>query len=301
MSEHEDNPVIIDFESLPPPQVIEEVDYDRIIENIRAKFNQLAPEYAHLYESDPINKVFEAFAYREFYLRQRINASIRAYMLPFSAEDDLDMLGQFYEVERNVLVEEDSSASPPVEAVMEGDASYRARIRDKIQGWSTAGGRAHYRFWARDGIGDVQDVRVYSPEGGLVRISILSRLGDGTPSQELLDQVTAQVARDDVKMLTDTVEVVPAVKVAMDVTAVIWLREDTPFRIYEELVDNFATSFKNNVRLGRDITRRWLVDMLFTDGVYDVDIIEPVASLTLGDDQFPALGAVDLSFGGRKE
>lgn len=301
MSDQSENPVIIDFDTLPAPAVIEEIDYDDILANMKKRFEQLAPDYAHLYEADPINKVFQSFAYREFYLRQRINAAVQAYMLPFSEGPDLDMLAAFYGVSRNILQEEDLGASPPKQQIMESDISLRSRVRDRIMGWSTAGPEYHYRYWARNGISEVKDVKVYSPEGGMVRISIMSIEGDGVPSQELLDEVSAQVGSDRVKVLTDTVEVVAGRKLVVDVKAQVYLREDTPFRVYEELVQNFRTQFNNAVQLGSDVTRSWLVSLMHPNGVYNVILDEPISDLILDDDEFPALGAVDIEYAGRKE
>ena len=51
----------------------------------------------------------------------------------------------------------------------------------------------------------VADAEITSPQPGDVQITILSRMGDGTPDQALLDAVDAVVQADDVRQLTDTV------------------------------------------------------------------------------------------------
>tara|TARA_Y100000031_G_scaffold127816_1_gene145703 strand:- start:167 stop:1078 length:912 start_codon:yes stop_codon:yes gene_type:complete len=297
----DNNTIIIDFDSLPQPTVIEEPNYDTILAEMREQFHTLAPEYAELTEADPINKVLETYAYRELYLRQRVNSAVQANMLPFASGADLDMLGAFYNVQRNVVQEENLDAYPPIPEILETDESFRTRIRDRIQGWSTAGGEYHYRFWAREGIGDVADVKVFSPEGGKVNIAVLSVSGDGVPTDELIAEVNAQVSRSDVRMLTDTVEVLKAEKVEVDVDATVTLRTDTPQRVYDELVANFETSFKTLRKLGRDVTRSWLLSQLFVDGVYSVTLADPVEDLILGNTEFPALRNVNIRFGGRKE
>ncbi len=292
---------IIDYDKIPLPTVIEDVKYETIFNEMVAAFRLESPEYVNLLESDPIMKLIGTHAYRELLLRQRINDAARANMLPFATGSDLDMLGAFYEVKRNILISEDLTVSPIVLEVMESDGSYRERIRDRLRGWSTAGGEYHYKFWARKDIAEVFDVAVSSPTGGKVKISVMSTVGDALPSDELLAEVQAQVERPDVVMLTDTVEVVKPTQVPLDVVAVITLLSDTPTRVFDEIVNGFETSFKSLQKLGRDVTRGWLLDVMFVEGVYNVDLPSPLATLVIDDHEYPVLNSVSITFGGRKE
>lgn len=298
--------VIIDFDSLPPPQVIEEVKYEEIYASMVARFQQGVPDYGGIFdgsllESDPVAKVLEDFAYREFLLRQRINAAAQANMLPFAEDADLDMLAAFYGVYRNVVQEQDLTAYPPKLLVMESNASLRARVVDRLRGWSTAGSEYHYRYWARKDIGTVQNVSVTSPVGGLVRVAVLGNEGDGVPSEATLAQVRAQLLRDDVKVLTDTVEVVAGRRRDISVEATMYLYSDTPYRVYEELLASFPTRFRQLRLLGRDVTISWLQAQLMPSGAHSVVLTSPNADAIIDTDEFPHLANFKLTFGGRRD
>lgn len=298
--------VIIDFDNLPPPQVIEEVNYEAIYAEHVARFITGVPDYGglidgRLLESDPVAKVLEDFAYREFLLRQRINASAQANMLPFAERADLDMLAAFYGVYRNVVQEQDLNAIPPKLLVMESDPSLRARVVDRLRGWSTAGSEYHYRYWARKDIGDVQNVSVTSPIGGLVRVAVMSALGDGVPSEALLATVRAQLNRTDVKVLTDTVEVVAGKRKDIHVAGKLYLYNDTPKRVYDELVEGFPARFAALRILGRDVTVSWLQAQLMPSGSHSVVLEGFSDDVLVADDEFPYLASFSLEFGGRRD
>lgn len=91
----------IDLSKLPPPQLIEELDYEVILAEMREKMQELCPEWTgYELESDPANKVLEVAAYREMLLRQRVNEAVRGVMVAFAAGSDLDHLAAFYPEER---------------------------------------------------------------------------------------------------------------------------------------------------------------------------------------------------------
>jgi phage-related baseplate assembly protein len=88
---------IIDLSRLPPPQLVEELDYEKVLTEMRNKLRELLPEWTgYELESDPANKVLEAAAYREMLLRQRVNEAARGVLAAFAAGSDLDHLAAFY-------------------------------------------------------------------------------------------------------------------------------------------------------------------------------------------------------------
>lgn len=297
---------IIDFSNLPAPTVIEAVTYESIYASMTSRFIAGVPDYGGiidgvLLESDPVAKVLEDYAYREFLLRQRINEAAQANMLPFAEKADLDMLAAFYGVYRNVVQEQDLTAYPPKLLIMESDTSLRARVVDKLRGWSTAGSEYHYRYWARKDIGAVQNVSVTSPEGGLVRVAVLSTEGDGVPSEATLKLVRDQLLRNDVKVLTDTVEVVAGRRVDIMVNATMFLYSDTPYRVFEETQTAFPTTFRQLRLLGRDVTTSWLQSQLMPSGAHSVSLSSPAVDTSIDTDEFPHLAGFTLVFGGRRD
>lgn len=294
---------IIDYSVLPPPTVVEEVNYDTIKADLIELFRSQSPEYGEMPESDPIMKLIGSFAYREMYLAQRINSAAQAQMLPFATGPDLDMLGTFYEVRRNVLQEADATTIPPTPEVLEGNESYRLRIRDAIRGSSTAGSVYYYRRWATQGQVGIQAVQVYSPRGGQVNIAVMSTAPSGIPTDEQLAAVNSQVQREDVKVLTDTVIVEKAVGVPIQVHARIKLFRETPQRVFDELQAGFATRFNSKRALAVDRTRSWLTSQLYADGVYGIELISPAADVIVNNNEFAYLDMDNLviEFAGRGE
>ena len=175
----------IDLSSLPAPGIIEELDFEVILRAMRddlvARFPPIAPVID--LQSEPARKLLEVCAYRELLLRQRVNDAARANLLAFAGTTDLDHLASFYGVTR--LTEET-------------DTALRLRVQQRIQGWSNAGGAAHYRYWALTADERVSDAAVSSPSAGIVRIAVLSAEGDGASSEDLPTAVRAIVLRDDV-------------------------------------------------------------------------------------------------------
>ena len=91
----------IDLSKLPAPQIIEELNFETILADMRRKMTELCPDWTgYALESDPANKVMEVAAYREMLLRQRVNEAARGVMVAFAAGGDLDHLAAFYPEER---------------------------------------------------------------------------------------------------------------------------------------------------------------------------------------------------------
>ncbi len=91
----------IDLSKLPPPQLIEELDYEVILAEMRKKMMEVCPEWTgYELESDPANKIMEVAAFREMLIRQRVNEATRGVMVAFANKSDLDHLGAFYPEKR---------------------------------------------------------------------------------------------------------------------------------------------------------------------------------------------------------
>jgi phage-related baseplate assembly protein len=82
----------IDFSSIPAPIIIEELDYEAILEEMIADLQARDPSYTEILESDPGVKILEVAAARELTLRQRVNDALRATLLRFAIGADMDNL-----------------------------------------------------------------------------------------------------------------------------------------------------------------------------------------------------------------
>ena len=269
----------MDLSKLPPPKVIEELDYKKILSDMKAELISKDPEFSALVESDPAIKILEICAWRELLLRQRINNAAHANLLAFSAGSNLEHLGAFYSVFRQVD---------------ETDDRFRERISTKISGWSTAGSKDHYIYHALSADPRVKHARAESPRPGLVRISILSNVGDGTPTEALLDSVRSSLVSDEVRVLTDTVEVAGVTMVPVYVSARIGLETGVPHTLISTIEINLIQKFKDNQKLGWSVHKCWLLAQLFSEGVKHVELLEPWEDVIIEPDECVALKGIDI-------
>lgn len=277
-----------DLTSLPTPAVIETLSFETVFAALQAEFQSRYPDYSALLASDPAVKLLEVAAYREVLLRNRINAAAKAALLAFATGSDLDHLAAFYGVTR---------------LLNENDEALRLRTRQRIIGFANAGGAAHYRYWALSASPDVADVEVDSPAPGRVRISVLAKEGvqaDGTTVPEtVLAAVRAVVLRDDIRVLTDTVEVVPAELIPVTVTARIWLYPDTPMAAFEAIEARFKEALAAQSGLGWDLTPSWVIGELQRAGVHKVELLAPSTDIRANANQAVRLIHLNLEFAGR--
>lgn len=274
----------LDLDSLPPPKVVEPLSFEQLFQRKLTTLVALDPGFNALLESDPAIKLLEADAYDELILRARINDAARARLLAFAEDSDLDQLAAFYGVTR---------------LAGELDPSLKIRVREAIMGRSAAGTRAQYRFAALSASLDVSDCEVDSPAGGIVRVSVLSRLGDGTPSADLLADVAAVVQSDSVRALNDTVQVVAAEIIPFDVEAQVWLTPTAPQAVFDGLPDVLRTEFAASRRLGFNVAPSWITAKLQQSGVQRVLQTSPSVQLTVAPYQCAALRNINLVYAGR--
>ena len=273
-----------DLASLPTPAVIETLSFETIFTELQTEFQSRYPDYSALLASDPAVKLLEVAAYREVLLRNRINAAAKASLLAFATGSDLDHLAAFYGVTR---------------LMDETDEALRLRTRQRIIGFANAGGAAHYRYWALSASPEVADVEVDSPEPGRVRISVLAKGEEQTVSNAVLDAVRAVVLRDDIRVLTDTVEVVAAELMPVTVHARLWLYPDAPLETLAAIQAVFASSLAAYAGLGWDLTRSWIVGQLQRAGVHKVDLLSPATDIRVAANQAVRLASLNLEFAGR--
>lgn len=269
----------MNLEELPAPEIIEELSLKEILQQMLENFKKIAPEFSAYVESDPLIKLMEVCAYRELLLRQKLNQSAKANLLAFATGTDLDNLAAFYGVERNPS---------------ESDDDLRERIKLKIEGWSTAGCKAAYIYHAIQSDPRVKEANADSPESGLVRISILSNENNGVVSDDLLEAVNNYMQRDDIRMLTDTVQVVACKLIDVEVKAKITLMSSTPTEFLNTVKTSFKNVFEKTAAMGVSISRSWIISNLFFDGVKDVQLLQPTSDKVVQENECARLLDVEL-------
>ncbi|HBC6143878.1 MULTISPECIES: baseplate assembly protein [Enterobacteriaceae] len=299
----------IDLSQLPPPVVVEPLDFETLFAQRKAAFIAMYPEDEQEeiartleLESEPITMLLEENCYRELLLRQRVNEAARAVMLAYSTDSDLDNLAVNFNVERLTIQEEDDSVTPPIEAEMESDADLRTRTQQAFEGLSVAGPTAAYEFWGRSADGRVADISAVSPTPACVTISVLSREGDGTASDDLLSVVAAALNDEEVRPVADRVTVQSAEIVPYQIDATLYIYpgpEAEPVRQASEQQLQAYIAAQN--RLGRDIRLSAIYAALHVEGVQRVELAQPVADIVLSDYQASHCTEYTITVGGYDE
>lgn len=287
---------VVDLSQLPAPNVVDPLDFETIFNEMLADLQQRDPTFTALVESDPAYKILEVCAYRELLLRQRVNEAAQAVMLAFATGADLDQIGANFDVERLEITPEDDTTVPPTPAVMESDTDFRARIQLSFEGFTTAGSEGSYVFHALGADADVKDVQATSQTPGDVTVYVLSRTGDGTAPQSLLDKVNATLSAEDIRPLTDHVTVESATIVNYQVTAVLTLFPGPDSSVVLQAAqDALNTYIDNQHRISYDVTLSGIYAALHQPGVQNVTLTSPTASLVLGDGQASYCTATNIT------
>ena len=272
----------IDLSRLPPPVVVETLDFEAILAAILADLNARVPGYV-VSEADPAYKILETAAYRELLLRQRVNDAARAVMLPYALGADLDNLAALLGVERQTVTPADPDAVPPVAAVLETDERLRARAQLALSAVSTAGPVSSYRFHALSADARVLDAAVVSPSPGAVTVTVLSREGNGTAPQNLLAAVTAALNDESVRPLGDVLAVNSAAVVDYQVTAELTVGPGPDAAtVLAEARDSLEAYVASLRRIGVAVPRSGLYAALHRPGVTAVALTSPAGDVAVG-------------------
>lgn len=287
----------IDLSRLPPPDVVERLDFETILGAMKAELISRAPELAPVLalESEPAVKILEVAAYRELLLRARINDAARAVMLATATGTDLDHLAALFGVARFVLDPGDPEAAPPVPAELEADGDLRYRVQLALEGFSVAGPVGAYTYHAFAASPLVRDVSIASPEPGQVLVTVLSAEEPGTASLALLAAVQTALSADDVRPLCDTVIVQSATLLSYEIEARLELDQgpDSDLVISEAFAA-VALYAQETHRLGRPVTRSGLFAALHRPGVRRVLLTSPAADIEASAHQAPRCDGIDV-------
>lgn len=288
---------MIDLSQLPPPDVVEALDFEAIYQDIATQFGSFYPDFGALLESDPAIKLLELAAYREVQLRARINDASRAVMLAYATNADLTHLATPFGVERLMTNPGDPSANPPIPPTYETDASLRRRVQLAPESYTSCGTFEAYRFHALS-VAGVADAAVLRPSPGVVRVALLATEGDGSPSPELLQAAAGYLDARDRRSVNDAVEVVPATIRPFGIRARLTLYPGPSAGPVLDAARNAAQAYAASIhRLGYDATLSGIYAALHQPGVQRVDLFEPSADIACDDTQAPLLTTLTIEAG----
>lgn len=290
----------VNLSRLPAPQVVDPLSYEDILSQMLSELADRLPGFTGFVESDPAIKVLEVAAYRELLLRQRVNDGAHSVMLAYAAGADLDNLAALFGVVRQEVVAANPALGLP--AQLESDDDLRRRVLLAPDSYSVAGPTSAYVFHALSASGDVLDASATSPAPGEVVVSILSRLGDGTASAELLAAVASQVNADDVRPLTDQLTVQSAGIVSFHVEAELTLYPGPDAQLILAAASAALDAMlAEQRRIGRDVTRSAIIAALHTGGVQNIALFEPAADIVVSGTQAASVGSVTITIAGYDE
>lgn len=275
---------VFDLSRLPPPSIIDPLDFEQILEAMKADLAVRWPEFDALLESDPAMKLLEVEAYRELLLRARVNDVFLSRLLAFATGSNLDHVGAFWEVAR---------------LDGEGDEPFRERIALTNKGRSTGGSKYWYEAAARRA-----DVRVKSATAWretllpTIHIAILSTDNGGIPSSDILAAVNAEVQSDAVRLISDTVIVEAAVSQVTDIEADLWLLPSATGNLVEQIKTSVREAWEAEAGIGFDLELSWLQSRMHLSGVKRVQVNAPPASVVAPEGVAIALGEITLNVRG---
>jgi phage-related baseplate assembly protein len=274
----------VDLSKLPAPQVVEPLNFETILAERKAKLAELFPPIAEFLnlESEPAVKLQETGSYRELIHYARVNDAARSVMLAFAVGSDLDHLGAIFGVTR-------------LDA--ETDERLRTRIGlapEAYPGAGPAGGIVYHAMTASPLVKDVGLARV--AYRGEIRVAILSSEGDGTPSDEVLDAVRARLTDDAVKLMTDTISVLPVEIVPYAVDLRLRIPKGPDRQVVKAAAEAALASFTaSRHRVGHEVFVSAISAAAHVPNVEQVVIASPMADIVTGDAQAPYCTAITVA------
>ncbi|SEK13043.1 baseplate J/gp47 family protein [Paraburkholderia diazotrophica] len=294
----------IDLSRLSSPDIVETIDYETLLAERKAALVALYPAdkqaevaAALALESEPMNIHLQENAYREVVLRQRVNDAARSIMLAYAKGTTLEHLAALFEIERLTITPADPAND--IDAVYENDTDLRARTQLAPQGFSVAGPEGAYISHARNADGRVLDASAVSPAPCEVVVTVLSREGDGTADETLVDKVKAALAADNVRPLTDFVDVRSATikRYAVRATLVFFAGPDRAVALAE--ANKRVKAYTEEMhKLGMAITLDGVYAAARAPGVQKVLLTEPAADIPATKQEAPYCTAIELVDGG---
>ncbi len=174
------------------PDIIEELDYETLLEDTEQNLRDKTNLDIEFIESDPVSMANESLVYREMLMRARINKSARAAYLFTATGNDLEN----YAAGRGVIRLED-----------ENDERLRYRTWLALYSFSTAGAAKSYEYHALSVSNDILQARCLGPKDGTAAGTVEIVYHSASDFSEAIE--TACNA-DEVVPLCDTALVSPA-------------------------------------------------------------------------------------------
>jgi phage-related baseplate assembly protein len=272
-------------------------------------------------ESELLTLALEAFCVRLQIHERKYNARIKQMLAWWATGTNLDARLADMGLERQLLDPGDPAAFPPVAPIFESDDD--ARLRYYLAPHApAAGSRMQYRreiftLGERPAVkvetaaaGVVTVTYTFDPDGyaaqvkdgngrrtasGEVTVTVLSREGDGTPSQALLDGVRQHFARPDVRPETDLVIVQAAQIKNYKIRVIAKINPGPDSGLTKVAAQQQLQAYADAChRLEGRVDPSWIDYTLHSAGAVQLQILEPVAPIVTSAFQAPYCTGVEV-------
>lgn len=250
----------IDLSKLPAPEIVVQKTIDEILQERLTKLKSEGIDIDNFTASDPVYRNLLASSYREYLLRADVNEQTLGNMLAYARGPQLDHIASnpLYNIER---------------LDGESDEAFKRRIQLTPEGFSVAGPVGKYIFESLSSSPDVKDASFNSPAPMHGDITILSKVGDGTPEQALLDEVSTHLSGDDVRPQTDLITVKAPTILSYSVTATLIVADGPDLQqVINQAKANLQSYVDSQHRLGGQVVTAGVYGALMVEGVIDVSL-----------------------------
>ena len=321
---------MIDLSLLPPPDVVETLEFEAIYQEVVGVFrSHMGDQWTALLESDPVVKIMETIAYRELLMRARVNSAAKASLLAYAKGADLDNRAADYGVQRLTIRAADPDAVPPVAAVMEDDEALRYRTRLSLEALSVAGSRGAYEYHALSASAELANVSVDSPrfsgvevdaavrallpdgaivvvcdyDAGLanplpgdVSLAILPRLDSATLPAQLVTTVQAALSAETVRPITDRPRVQTGKPTDFKVQAVLHVEAGPdPAVVQATARKGLDAAIAEARRLEGQLPLSAVYAALHVTGITQVDLVYPTEGIACDKRHYPNCTSIALT------
>ncbi len=300
----------VDLSQLPVPNLIQEIDYERILNERKEKFIALYPESEHekwrnilSRESDPVTKLLEENAYIELHYQNKCNRDAQALLLAYAEGGDLDHLALTeYGLVRLLLTPEDNSVVPPMREVYESDERLKERCLLQYDGMNTAGSANAYKFFTLSADARVHGVKVYSHIDNPYLLDIVISQADsvnGEASQELIDIVQTALDPDYIRPVCDRPIVKSSIATNYQISARLFVGKNAEDSLLLEAANLRLESYiQKSKKNGSSIRLSAIYAALHVDGISRVVIDQPAADIEIDIYHHPYCTSKNITVGG---
>lgn len=185
----------------------------------------------------------------------------------------------------------------------ESDESFRERIREAPEKYSTAGSRGAYEYWTKTASALISDVAVVSPTPGEVDVYPLLT-GGVLPTEEIISDVLDVLSDEKVRPLTDNVKVLSPTMESYDLDITYYIDDDdkaqesTIKKAVEAAIDDWILWQRS--KMGRDVNPTELYYSVRNAGAKRAVITSP-AFTVVADTSLAAIGTKSITYGGLED